>query len=62
VSKTPNEADFLVRTLEESYQELLALRLLVRRVERAKARAIDVAAKTKKTHSRQKQLADKRAR
>ena len=59
---TPDDAEILVQTLEQSYEELLALRLLVRRVERAKARATSLAAKTKKPVSRRKQLANKRAR
>jgi hypothetical protein len=54
VSKTANDADIVAQTLEESYKELLALRLLVRRIERENASDTDVAAKTRGTLSRRK--------
>jgi hypothetical protein len=62
VSKLPNDIADQFQTLEESYQELQALRLRVRRAERANAKTIDVAPKAKRNSAQQKQLADKRAR
>jgi hypothetical protein len=63
VSKTPNDFVDQLQDLEELYQELLALRMRVRRAERANEKYANVGPKTKASNpAGRKQLADKRAR
>jgi hypothetical protein len=62
VSKTPNDFVDQLQDLEELYQELLALRMRVRRAEHANEKYANVGPKTKASSSAgRKQLADKRA-
>jgi hypothetical protein len=63
VSKTPNDFVDQLQDLEELYQELLALRMRVRRAERANEKYANVGPNTKISNpAGRKQLADKRAR
>jgi hypothetical protein len=64
VSKTSNDFVDQLQDLEELYQELLALRMRVRRAERAKEKRASVGPKTKTSNpaGRKQQPADKRAR
>ena len=63
MSKTPNELGDQFQHLEELYQELLALRMRVRKAERTKEKRANVDPKTKIANpARRKRLPDKRAR
>ena len=63
MSKTPHDFVDHFQDLEELYQELLALRMRVRRAERANEKRANIGPKTKTTSpGRRKQLTHKRAR
>jgi hypothetical protein len=63
VSKTQRDIIDRFQDLEELYQELLALRMRVRRAERANEKRANIGPKTKTSNpGRRKQLIDKRAR
>jgi hypothetical protein len=63
VSKTPHDFFDQFQLLEELYQELLALRVRVRRAERAREKRANVDPKSKAGHrTGRKQVANRRAR
>ena len=63
MSKTPHDFVNQFQDLEELYQELLALRMRVRRAERANEKRAKIGPKTKTPNpGRRKQLTHKRAR
>jgi hypothetical protein len=63
VSKKPNDLVHQFQDLEELYQELLALRIRVRKAERANEKRVNISPNTKTGNpARRKQLAHKRAR